>query len=301
MAGCNDNNLARKNIKLIIQFLNLGDKTSIDDTNHIDPDFTGNLINEDNYPDSPSVGISENEISIRSNRKTDGMDSTCLEFADLMDTLKSAQTDKSSSMPIRGISRGLEECLSNLDLSKSDLILGFLLYDIYGRKNDQWEGHIDFYQEKKGHANDEDYLFNDASLGLQDTDLTNEFDICVYTVTKNLNCRQSTSVNSIIIDILLAGEKANLIAVNQTQTHGKFLSDGGPCWIYLELMDGPVDPLADCRVGVEKPPLPIVISSKDKPDSDDIECSKDLSDSDCKDAGGTWVGGVASAPYCNCP
>ena len=65
------------------------------------------------------------------------------------------------------------------------------------------------------------------------------------------------------------------------------------------LMDGPADPDTKCQVSMMKAPPPVIQQNKDN-QSGKKECSKDLGESACLAAGGTWVGGAVSMPYCNC-
>jgi len=125
-------------------------------------------------------------------------------------------------------------------------------------------------------------------------------EICFYTALKNVNCRESDHMGASIIAILLQGDQGKIIAINPPLTHGKFeLESQQECWIYLGLMDGPEDPVDNCQIAVVKAPLPVIIQNNNQPDPK--SCSKDLGQSACLAAGGSWVdGGAVGASYCDC-
>lgn len=115
--------------------------------------------------------------------------------------------------------------------------------------------------------------------------------VCVYTAPENTNCRESDYAASAAVTILMAGETAELIALNPEFTHGKFeLMTKEMCWIWLGLLEGPENPWGDCNVPLNDPatPLPPV-------------CSQDLDQDTCEDSGGKWSAGAAAAPHCVCP
>jgi predicted outer membrane repeat protein len=115
---------------------------------------------------------------------------------------------------------------------------------------------------------------------------------CFYTAALNANCRASDYPESSLISILMEGETAELIALNPEYTHGKFETEAGkPCWMWLGLLDGPVNPLHDCDVPVIDPP----------PSPESI-CSEDMGQEECEASGGTWGAvRVGAAPRCVCP
>jgi hypothetical protein len=125
-------------------------------------------------------------------------------------------------------------------------------------------------------------------------------EICLYTALKNVNCRESDYQGAEIIAILLFGDQAKIIGINPSLTHGKFeLATLYQCWIYLELMDGPTDPVITCQADIVSAPLPVIIQNNNQ--SDPKSCSKDLGQSACLAAGGSWVdGGAVGSSYCDC-
>lgn len=120
---------------------------------------------------------------------------------------------------------------------------------------------------------------------------------CTYRALRNVNCRMSDYPESSLIAILLQSERANLLYLNPTFTHGKFaLFNNSQCWIPLDFMEGPSDPLKICQVYVVNAP-----SRPDLGGSKPPACSSDLDEASCTAAGGTWEdGGAVGASYCRC-
>lgn len=132
-------------------------------------------------------------------------------------------------------------------------------------------------------------------------DLITPTPFCVYTAAQNVNCRASDYPESSLIAILMQGEQANLLYLNPTFTHGKFDAPGhDPCWIPLELMEGPSDPFTMCMVDVISAP-PSIEGATDGGSSPST-CSADLDEAQCKAAGGTWESGGAApgSGICKC-
>jgi hypothetical protein len=122
--------------------------------------------------------------------------------------------------------------------------------------------------------------------------------ICLYKATMNVNCREGDSIDYPVSAILMQGEEATLLSINPELSHGKFeLINAKQCWIPLGLMNGSIDPMANCSLTIENP-LPPRVIPQDKPDQK--KCSSDLGENACLSAGGTWAGGGASAHYCEC-
>lgn len=118
---------------------------------------------------------------------------------------------------------------------------------------------------------------------------TAEIPACVYTASMNSNCRMSDYAESDYVDELLSGETAELIALNPEFTHGLFELDGGQCWIWLGLLDGPENPYGVCDVPVTDPSSP--------PQA----CNEDLDEEACLASGGVWSEGLTDRLYCICP
>ncbi|MGD8760203.1 MAG: hypothetical protein PVJ07_08115, partial [Anaerolineales bacterium] len=119
---------------------------------------------------------------------------------------------------------------------------------------------------------------------------------CLYSSIRNSMCRASDYVESDEIAILQPGEIAELMALNPEHTHGLFeLASMQQCWIWLELMDGPDDPIETCGVPVVDP--------APRPTDDDTRasCRPDLDREACEAAGGTMSTDLTTAPYCICP
>ncbi len=122
---------------------------------------------------------------------------------------------------------------------------------------------------------------------------TAEISACVYTASVNSNCRTSDYAESDYVDELLVGETAQLIALNPDFSHGLFELDGGQCWIWLGLLDGPENPYGNCDVSVIDPPPP--------PTSTPRACTMDLDEEACIASGGLWSEGFTGRLHCICP
>ena len=119
---------------------------------------------------------------------------------------------------------------------------------------------------------------------------------CIYTATKNSHCRESDFNQAPVVEILNQGDTAALVALNPENTYGKFsLQSGEQCWIALSLMT-PEGDSEDCPVPEENP-LQIPVEK----DPEKKKCKPTMGEAACKNAGGTWVGGVTEAPHCSCP
>ena len=119
---------------------------------------------------------------------------------------------------------------------------------------------------------------------------------CIFEATKNSHCRESDFNQAPVVEILLQGETAALVALNPENTYGKFtLPSGERCWIALNLMISQ-DITEDCPVPEENP---IQIPEEKIPEKK--TCKPTMGEAACKQAGGTWVGGVTEAPHCSCP
>jgi hypothetical protein len=115
--------------------------------------------------------------------------------------------------------------------------------------------------------------------------------LCVYEALQNSNCRTSDYPESELVEILMEGDSADLIALNPEYTHGLFeFEDGQQCWLWLGLMDGEENPFGNCPVEIVDPPEAPRESA----------CNKDLDERECIAAGGEWVEG-RTASYCACP
>jgi CSLREA domain-containing protein len=120
--------------------------------------------------------------------------------------------------------------------------------------------------------------------------------VCAYLALMNSNCRSSDYKDSKVVDIVLEGESAELLALNPELSHGRFLTPNQKeCWIWLGLMDGPGNPLETCEVSVVDPPPPPPTDTPVPP------CSPDMDQESCEASGGTWFEGAAGAPECICP
>ncbi len=118
-----------------------------------------------------------------------------------------------------------------------------------------------------------------------------EPEICVYEALQNNNCRASDYPESELVETLMEGDSADLIALNPEYTHGLFdLENGKQCWVWLGLMAGDENPFGNCPVKIIDPPEALRESA----------CNADLVERECIAAGGEWVEGMA-APYCACP
>ena len=121
---------------------------------------------------------------------------------------------------------------------------------------------------------------------------------CIYEAIKNSHCRESDFNQAPVVEILMQGETAALVALNPENTYGKFaLQSGERCWIALNLMT-PQGNTEDCPVPVENP---LQIPEEKEPQKKKTTCKSSLDEAACKKAGGTWVGGVTEAPHCSCP
>ncbi|MGD8815123.1 MAG: hypothetical protein PVI78_11695, partial [Anaerolineales bacterium] len=119
---------------------------------------------------------------------------------------------------------------------------------------------------------------------------------CFYTAIRNPICRASDYVDSDQIAILQHGESAKLIALNPELTHGQFeLASMQQCWIFLDMMDGPDDPIETCEVPVVDP------AERPTEPQDTTTCRPDMDREACEASGGEWTGGVTGAPSCTCP
>jgi len=118
-----------------------------------------------------------------------------------------------------------------------------------------------------------------------------ENDICVYEALQNSNCRASDYPESDLVETLMEGDTADLIALNPEYTHGLFeLENGKHCWVWLGLMGGDENPFGNCPLEIVDPPQAPRESA----------CRTDLDERACIVAGGEWKEGMA-APYCACP
>jgi len=118
-----------------------------------------------------------------------------------------------------------------------------------------------------------------------------ESDFCIYKALQNSNCRESDYPESRLVETMMEGDSADLLALNPEYTHGLFeFADGQQCWLWLGLMDGPENPFGTCNVEIIDPPEAPRESA----------CSADLDERSCIAAGGEWAAGMA-APYCACP
>ncbi len=169
-------------------------------------------------------------------------------------------------------------------------------WDLHAREIEKWRGRADYYSTRKPKTLDDDYLYSNSVQGSPVPDLSRFPDLCSYTASRNVNCRLSDYPESSLIAILMQGEEAHLLYLNPTFTHGKFaLLNNSQCWIPLDLMDGPSDPLKMCTVYVVDAP-----SMPDLGASNPPACSSDLDETSCAAAGGTWVSGGAAKPHCDC-
>jgi hypothetical protein len=125
-------------------------------------------------------------------------------------------------------------------------------------------------------------------------------DACTYEALKNANCRKSDHTGSSVVEILMRGETAELVALNPESTHGKFeLESSQQCWIALSLLSAP-DSTEVCEVPVIDPPPP---EEPPKPESPEPpECSQELDKDACEASGGVYVeDDPTQASYCSCP
>jgi len=121
-------------------------------------------------------------------------------------------------------------------------------------------------------------------------------DVCIYRAIRNPTCRASDYVESALITYLQHGESAELVALNPELTHGKFeLASMQQCWIVLELMDGPGNPVETCTVP-EVDPAPKAVETPTTP-----ACSPDLDRETCELSGGTWNERASASSQCVCP
>ena len=118
-------------------------------------------------------------------------------------------------------------------------------------------------------------------------------ELCLYTALRNSNCRQSDYSESLQISILMQGENAELLALNPEFTHGQFDLGQGSCWIWLGLLEGPVNPYDTCNVPVIDPPPP--------PTATPQTCTAELDEEACIASGGYWPSGELDKSYCICP
>lgn len=125
---------------------------------------------------------------------------------------------------------------------------------------------------------------------------TPEEEVCAYVASRNSNCRASDYQGSKVIDILLQGEAAELLALNPELTHGQFLTPNQRvCWIWLGLMHGPNNPRETCEAPIEDPPTP------PPPDTPIPPCSPEMDQETCEASGGAWSDTRTGAPRCVCP
>lgn len=123
------------------------------------------------------------------------------------------------------------------------------------------------------------------------THIDAEPEFCIYKALQNSNCRESDYPESRLVETMMEGDSADLIALNPEYTHGLFkFADGQQCWLWLGLMDGDENPFGNCPVEIIDPPEAPRESA----------CNKDLDERQCIAAGGEWKEGLA-APYCACP
>jgi hypothetical protein len=116
-------------------------------------------------------------------------------------------------------------------------------------------------------------------------------EFCIYKALQNSNCRESDYPESRLVETMMEGDSADLIALNPEYTHGLFeFADGKQCWLWLGLLDGEENPFGNCPVEIVDPPEAPRESA----------CNKDLDERECIAAGGEWKEGMA-APYCACP
>jgi predicted outer membrane repeat protein len=119
---------------------------------------------------------------------------------------------------------------------------------------------------------------------------------CVYTASKNSNCRESDFNQAPVLEILMEGETAALVALNPENTYGKFsLQSGEQCWMALHLMTPP-DGSGDCPVSMENP---LQVPVEKEPETK--TCKPTMGEAACKRAGGTWIEGITEADHCSCP
>jgi hypothetical protein len=116
---------------------------------------------------------------------------------------------------------------------------------------------------------------------------------CQYKAAVNANCRAGDDVRTALVKVLAKGDVVTLLSLNPELTHGLFeIPDGRSCWVWLPLMEGPADPARNCSVTIVDPPPYAPEGSA---------CSSDLPKDQCEAAGGTWSGGMTTAPRCVCP
>jgi CSLREA domain-containing protein len=114
--------------------------------------------------------------------------------------------------------------------------------------------------------------------------------LCVYEALQNSNCRASDYPESELVETLMEGDSADLIALNPEYTHGLFkLENGKQCWVWLGLMGGDENPFGNCPVEIVDPPETPPMSA----------CTRDMDQRACIAAGGEWI--VGDTTYCDCP
>jgi CSLREA domain-containing protein len=117
-----------------------------------------------------------------------------------------------------------------------------------------------------------------------------EPEICIYEALQNSNCRESDYPESRLVETMMEGDSADLIALNPEYTHGLFeLDNGEQCWVWLGLMGGEENPFGSCPVEIVDPPQAPREST----------CRTDLDERGCIAAGGEWI--VGDTTYCDCP
>jgi hypothetical protein len=117
----------------------------------------------------------------------------------------------------------------------------------------------------------------------------------IVTALQNLNCRAGTTTQFDVLHILMQGETARVLAMNQART-----------WSYLEIPDKDLrcwawrGLLEDTQGDPNRAPVTAEPNTP-TPSPTSLACAADLPEDLCVESGGSWDSEAVGAPSCICP
>jgi hypothetical protein len=119
----------------------------------------------------------------------------------------------------------------------------------------------------------------------------------IVTALQNVNCRAGTTTQFDVLHILMAGETARVLAMNQARTWSYLEIPGADlhCWAWRGALEDTQGDPNRAPVTAEPPtPTPSPTATK-------IACAAELPEDLCLESGGTWDSEAVGAPECICP
>jgi hypothetical protein len=117
----------------------------------------------------------------------------------------------------------------------------------------------------------------------------------IVTALQNLNCRAGTTTQFDVLHILMQGETARVLAMNQART-----------WSYLDIPDRDLrcwawrGSLEDTQGDPNRAPITAEPDTP-TPSPTSLACAADLPEDLCVESGGSWDSEAVGAPSCICP